>query len=101
MPVRFDNSGFRELEKRGREMPEVQKVEFPQQFMQKWTDFNSMEELINASGFTASEIETFQKTPNPKWEAFIQERTRFTGWNAFINKASLERLRGQFPEFKQ
>ena len=101
MPVRFDNSGFKELEKRVRDMPDKQEVKFPRQFMKKWTDFNTIEELITASGFTASEVKTFQETPNPKWDAFIQERTRFTGWDEFIREAALEHLRGQFPEFKQ
>jgi len=41
MTVEFDDSGFKKLIKKIKEMPETQKVHFPPEFMRKYTDYDS------------------------------------------------------------
>jgi hypothetical protein len=98
MPVEFDDSGFRKLEKRLRDMSEPQKIEFSPEFMRRWTDYESMDALVAASGFSTDEIRAFLDTTNKKWEQFIRDKTRFSGWRDFMEKLSIEHLRRQFPE---
>ena len=100
MMANFDDSGFKKLRKKLQEMPETQEVPFPPEFMRKFTDYESMEDLMTASGFSAEEIRGFQDTPNETWEQFIRDHTRFESWREVIEQFTLEHLRKQFPEFQ-
>lgn len=96
----FDDTGFRKLRKKIHDMPEIQKVEFSPEFMQEWTDYDSADAMVAASGFSREEIRTFLDTPNETWELFIQEHTRFGSWRDFMRQLTMEHLRNQLPEFK-
>jgi len=99
MAAEFDDSGFRQLENKLREMPEIQQVPFPPELMKKYTDYESMEDLLSASGFPIEQVRSFQDSPNEQWEQFIRTHTRFASWREFIKTFTIERLRKQFPEF--
>jgi hypothetical protein len=100
MTVHFDDSGFRKLRKKIHDMPDSWNAKFSPEFMREWTDYNSMDALIAASGFSAEEIRAFQDTPNEAWEQFIQEHTRFDSWHDFMEQFMMDHLRRQLPEFR-
>ena len=100
MGVRFDDSGFRKIEKRLRETPEHQEMEFSPEFMRKWTDYDSMDALIEASSFSAEQVRVFLDAPSAAWDAFIQNHTRFGSWRAFVKQLTVEHVRKQLPEFQ-
>lgn len=99
-PVKFDDSGFRRLQKKLRELPEVQEVPFPCEFMERYTDYVSIESMLSASGFSSDQVRGFQTTRNEQWEEFIRAHTRFESWGEFMETLSIEHLRKLFPEFK-
>lgn len=88
--VKIDTRGFDELERKSEEVERrgaagVQLKElFPPNFMTQYSDFNSIDELVEASGITFESIEDFNKIP----EQFIRSRTRFSNWNEMLNAAS-------------
>lgn len=100
MTVEFDDSGFRRLRKKLEGMPEVQQVPFPPELMRKYTDYESMEDLLSASGFSVEQVRSFQDNPNEQWEQFIRTHTRFSSWREFMKAFTIEHLRKQFPEFQ-
>jgi len=100
MTLEFDDSGFRKLRKKLEDMPEVQQVPFPPELMRKYTDYESMEDLLSASGFSAEEVYTFKDNRNERWEQFIRRHTRFSSWREFMKAFTIAHLRKQFPEFR-
>ena len=96
----IDDSGFKRLSKKLQEMPEVQQVPFPPELVKEYTDYESMEDLLAASGFSTEEVRSFQDDPNEQWEQFIRTHTRFDSWRDFMMKFTIEHLRKQFPEFQ-
>jgi len=100
MTVEFDDSGFKKLRKKLAEMPETQQVPFPPELIREYTDYESMEDLVAASGFSAEQIHSFQDNPNEAWEQFIRSHTRFDSWRDFMRRFTMAHLRKQFPEFQ-
>lgn len=100
MPVEFDNSGAKKLIEKLEAQPESEQVDFPPEFMRKYTDYESIDELVAASGFSPDDVRSFQETPNERWEQFIREHTRFDSWRGFMETFTIEHLRGQSPEFQ-
>ena len=85
----FEMSGFDELERRLQQLAEnaeamdgehsVPLTELcPPAFMARNTDFATIEEMFEASGFTVETPEDFAAIPDAEWDAFIASRTRFS-----------------------
>ena len=61
---------------------------FPPEFMQKFTDFGTIDEMMNASGFKVESQEDFDNLPTQEWKDFISNRTRFGDWQEMLSAAA-------------
>lgn len=63
---------------------------FPPEFMRRHTDFTTIQAMADASGFKIESQEDFEAIPEPEWDAFIRERTRFATWQDMMAEAGRE-----------
>ena len=92
---------FADLEKGAKELHGQHEVPFeelfPDDFMRKSTDFTSIAEMLDASGFDVKTTADFEKIPDAEWYAFVLKRTRFADWSemqmAAVKQYSLKKLR--------
>jgi hypothetical protein len=63
---------------------------FPPEFMRRYTDFTSIDDLVAASGYKVESTEDFEKIPQAEWDALIATKTRFKNWDAMQTKAGEE-----------
>lgn len=59
----------------------------PPAFMAEHTDFATIEEMFEASGFTVETPEDFAAIPDAEWDVFIASRTRFADWGTMQEQA--------------
>lgn len=57
------------------------------EFVQKNSHFDSLEKLVNASGYTVESQEDFEAIPDEEWDRFISENTSFDFWQEMIDSA--------------
>ena len=62
----------------------------PPPFMARNTDFATIEEMFEASGFTVETPEDFAAIPDAEWDAFIASRTRFSDWRSMQERAAAD-----------
>ncbi len=97
----FEISGFDEIERKLQQLANnaeamdgehsVSLTELcPPAFMAEHTDFATIEEMFEASGFTVETPEEFAAIPDTAWDAFIASRTRFADWRTMQEKAAAE-----------
>ena len=48
--------------------------------MREYTNFGSIDEMFEASGFKCDTTEDFRAIPDDEWDAFIRQATRFDSW---------------------
>jgi len=53
---------------------------FPPAFIRKYTDFEDIGAMIDASGHDVQSPEDFRAIPDDEWEKLIKARTRFESW---------------------
>jgi hypothetical protein len=63
---------------------------FPTDFVRRFTDFLTLDELFAASGFTIESTDDFEKIPADAWDAFIAKNTLFANWEEMQRKALAE-----------
>ena len=63
---------------------------FPDEFILRNSEFTSIDELFEASGFNVETEEDFASIPDDEWDMFISERTRFSSWDEMKNAAAVE-----------
>ena len=63
---------------------------FPPEFMRRYTDLRSIDDLVAASGYTIQSADDFEKIPQADWDALIKAKTRFKSWDAMQAKAAEE-----------
>ena len=63
---------------------------FTTEFMRRYTDFLTLDEMFAASGFTVESTDDFEKIPDDQWEIFIQKNTLFGSWREMNEKAAHE-----------
>lgn len=56
-------------------------------FISEHTDFETIQELFEQSGYTVENEEDFAAIPDEEWDAFIAENTNFDSWKAMQIKA--------------
>jgi hypothetical protein len=63
---------------------------FPPEFMRRYTDFKTVDEMF--AGFDPPILteEDFKNAPDDKWNDFVQARTKFVSWEAMQAKAGEE-----------
>ena len=94
----FEMSGFDEIERELQQLADkaeamdgehsISLTELcPPAFMAEHTDFATIEEMFEASGFTVETPEDFAAIPDAEWDVFIASRTRFADWRTMQEKA--------------
>jgi hypothetical protein len=83
--VEIDTSGLDKLIKNLEDLGDGEhKVPFPEifppEFMRKYTDFGTIEKMLEASGYKIEGSKGFDKIPEASWDSFVRQRTRFDGW---------------------
>jgi len=63
---------------------------FPPEFMRRYTDFLTMDDMIKASGHEVKTAADFEAIPDDEWDNLVNERTRFKDWSEMKNKAAGE-----------
>ncbi len=63
---------------------------YPPEFMRRYTDFLSIDEMVKASGKQVESSEDFERMQDAEWDAFVQARTKFKQWNTMKVKAEEE-----------
>lgn len=90
--VKIDTTGFDELERKAKEAERrgaagIQlKDLFSSNFMTKYSDFRSIDEMVQASGVIVKSIEDFNEIS----EQFISSHTRFSSWKEMLDTASAQ-----------
>ena len=60
---------------------------FVPEFMEKYTAFSTIEELLQASTFDIKTNEDFKNIPDKEWDEFIKETTEFSSWEEMVKEA--------------
>lgn len=61
---------------------------FPASFMQKYTSFSSIDELLDAGGFKVKSQEDFEAIPDVELDKHIEANTRFKNWEEMLGEAT-------------
>lgn len=96
--LKFELKGFKEVERRlddlrrraealdGTHSIPLAEL-FPVDFLTKYTQFASLEDMFQASGFAVESQKDFEKIPDDEWDNFIKSRTRFSSWKEMLETA--------------
>lgn len=57
------------------------------QFMRRFTEFGSVEEMFEASEWEVESQEDFKAIPEERWDAFIADHSRFADWGTMLDEA--------------
>ncbi len=68
---------------------------FNSSFMQRYTNFASIEALIDAGGFQVETPEDFKAIPDDDWDKHIAKTTKFSNWQEMMNEAASEWAKNQ------
>jgi hypothetical protein len=63
---------------------------FPPEFMRRYTEFKSIEEMLNGFGTPIASTEDFERIPGAEWSAYVTAKTRFKSWDEMQSKAGQE-----------
>lgn len=91
MDFEVDTSGFDELinklEKIGGENEVSFGELFPDSFIKKHTEFETLEVLFEESDYDVKSEEDFKQIPQEDWDNFIENHTEFSSWQDMMGKA--------------
>lgn len=59
-------------------------------FLRKYTEFETLEDMFKASGFVVESQEDFEKIPDDEWDSFIKGHTQFSNWKEMLDAAGNE-----------
>ncbi|MGG3652603.1 hypothetical protein ABES36_14360 [Bacillus pseudomycoides] len=62
-------------------------VLFNNEFMTKYTNYSTFDELLNNSGFKVETEEDFKNIPDLEWDQYIKQVTVFENWDNMLSKA--------------
>lgn len=104
--IKIDFSGFDELERELKKLEQnVQRLEgensipftelFPFEFMKKYTQFHSIEEMFNGSPFTIDSEGDFTAIDDDEWNNFIKTSTNFDSWEQMQEAAVVDWTKNQ------
>lgn len=57
-------------------------------FVRKHTQYSSLSEMIEKSGFDVKSPEDFKAIPDDEWDKYIKSITSFADWKAMLGKAT-------------
>lgn len=91
MDFEVDTSGFDELINKLDEIGGKNEVSFgelfPDRFIKTHTDFETLEDLFEESGYEVETAEDFDQIPQEDWDNFIESHTEFSSWQDMMGKA--------------
>lgn len=98
LKVKIDDSGLRKLTKSLEELARGEQVALHdllnQQFMKKYTEFNSLEEMLKNCPLNANTVDEFEALAETKeWNDYIRQHTRFDNWQDMLHTAVAERVK--------
>ncbi|MDP8286805.1 MAG: hypothetical protein RAP03_09005 [Candidatus Electryonea clarkiae] len=64
-------------------------------FLKENSNFESVDEMFEQSGFTIETTKHFENIPDDEWEDFIWKNTCFKSWQEMLDKASEEWIANQ------
>ena len=98
--IKFELKGFDELSKNLKKVTkEVESIEkqkkandepFSPAFMTKYTQFNTIDEMVEKSPFKVESEEDLKNIPGKEWDTYVSNKTSFQSWNEMMSKAVLE-----------
>jgi len=101
--IEFDDSGFRKLEKKMKKAKENVEGEIKLEtlmndsFMKNNTNYNSFEEMIEASSLDfSSEEKSVDNLESNEWDVFVEENTTFDSWEEMNKAAGIEYVKNNF-----
>ena len=100
--IKFELKGFEELsknlEKLTKEIESFKEQEvsfdelFSPEFMAKYTQFRTINEMVAKSPFKVENEEDFKNIPDEEWDSYVKEKTSFQSWNEMMSQAGEEYL---------
>lgn len=63
---------------------------FSDNFMKKYTDYDSIEKMFENSDFKIESQGDFEKIPDQEWDEYVRETTNFNNWEEMLSKAREE-----------
>lgn len=101
MEIKIETKGFDkamrkldDLAKRAQQLEGTHDVPatemFTPKFMRQYTDFQSFEAMIEASGYEVRSTADFKRIPDGEWGKHVRAGTRFASWRAMQQKAGAE-----------
>jgi len=100
--IKFELKGIKELsrnlDKLSRELDSFKEQSvafselFPAFFMNKYTQFNTIDEMVEKSPFKVESKQDFEKIPDDDWNIYVKETTSFQSWDEMMSKAGEEYL---------
>lgn len=80
---------LKDLEQRAKQLDGTHDISFaelfPDAFMHRYTDFMSMQIMLDAAG-----IEQADDINKEEWSAFVAQKTQFSSWDEMRGKAGAE-----------
>ena len=98
MPIEFDMSGLKDIEKTlnkyaqkadeldGKQVSYV--ALFSEEFMSKFTKFSGLKSFFDAGGFHITSGDEITSLPKDKLDAYVASATPFKSWKEMMNKAT-------------
>lgn len=63
---------------------------FPEDFMQTYTTFESIQEFFDVSPWTVESEADFEQIPQDEFDAYVDDHTEFNSWEAMLSAAARE-----------
>ncbi|WP_106766875.1 hypothetical protein [Paenibacillus faecalis] len=60
---------------------------FPESFVQMYSDFSSLQELLKAAGYEGQSQEEFESFVQKDFDAFLADHSKLSSWQEFQDKA--------------
>lgn len=84
--------GLNELKRRLQELDGEHSIPFselfPPDLIQKHTSFETIQDLIDQSGFHVETKDDFERIPDDEWDEYIRQVSDFESWQSMINEAA-------------
>lgn len=85
---------FEELANRAERLEGEQEVPLEElltpQFMRRYTEFESVDAMLEASDWEVETQEDFEAIPEGPWDAFVVQHTDFRDWQSMLDQAGQE-----------
>jgi hypothetical protein len=65
-------------------------------FLERFSDFEYLDELVKKSGFSVDTQEDFENIPADEWDNYISQNSLFASWQDLLTAAFAERVKRQF-----